>query len=141
MRNEEFLIWSYFLVGLISLCLGFAAYFWLRRPAAGIFSTLKLAPWRNILRKSFLASFILMAMSGFMSVSYTACTGRQYNDIVSDRSYIITVNEHQISEALFSIVMVAFVWGLIIFMNLLVIRREEAKSGDAGKKRSADPSS
>jgi len=73
MRNDQFLIASYCLTGLVCLCLALAAYLWLRRPAERIFSALPRRDWGNVMKKSFPASTILLALSGFMSVSYYGC--------------------------------------------------------------------
>lgn len=123
MGNDEFLISSYFLVGLICLCLGVAAYLWLRRPVEQIISALHQKDWENILKKSLPASIILLALSGFLSVSYYGCSGLAYKDIVSDRDYIVSINEQQVSQTLSSIVLAVFLWAVIILMGLLAIRR------------------
>jgi hypothetical protein len=127
MGNEEFLIVSYFLVGLFCACLGLAAYLWLRGPAERIFGALQREHWENVLKKSFPASVLLFALSGFMSVSYYGCENRKYNNIVSDRSYVISVNERQISETLSSIVLAVLPWTVIMLVSLLAIRREQMR--------------
>lgn len=141
MGNEEFLISSYFLVGAFCTCLGLAAYLWLRRPAERIFGALHREHWQTILKKSFPASIILFALSGFLSVSYYGCEARKYTNIVSDRSYIITVNERQISETLSSIALAVFAWTVMVLMVLVAIRRERpnGKRPDDDPRHSASP--
>ncbi len=133
MGNEEFLVASYFLVALICLCLGLATYLWLRHPAEQILGALHRKDWGNILKKSFPVSTILLALSGFMSVSYYGCSGRSYNDIVSDREYITSVNQQQVAETLYSVALAVFVWAVIIFVSLQTIRREQLKAEGRGK--------
>jgi hypothetical protein len=45
MSNETYLMVSYFVVGLICLGLGFAAYHWLRCPPHGIAAALSQRNW------------------------------------------------------------------------------------------------
>lgn len=138
MGNDEFLITSYFLGGTICLCLALAAYAWLRRPAERIFGALHRPQWERILKRSFPTSTVLLALSAFMAVSYYGygCASRKYKDIVSDRTYIISVNQKQISETSMSIVIAVLVWALIILLNLIIIRRALAKeSSDQNSSR------
>jgi len=53
MGNEAFLLYSYFLTGLISCCLGVVAYSWLRRPMGRIADAQPRKHWGSILKKSF----------------------------------------------------------------------------------------
>ncbi len=134
MGNDEFLVASYFLTALICLCLGLGAYFWLRHPVERIFGALPRRDWGKILRKSFPASTILLVLSGFLSVSYYGCSGRKYNDIVSDHQYILSVNQQQVSESLYSLVIAVFVWAVIILLSLQTIRRERLRTKGHGDK-------
>ena len=127
MRNDQFLIASYFVTSLLCLGLAVAAYLWLRRPVEQIFSALPRQDWGKVLKKAFPASTILLALSGFLSVSYYGCTNRSYANIVSDHAYIISVNQQQIAATLSSIVVAVFVWAVIVVVNLWSIRREQAK--------------
>jgi hypothetical protein len=127
MGNEEFLIVSYVGGGVFCAFLGLAAWLLLRVPASQIVSGLGRKTLANILRKSFPATMILIALSSFLSVNYSGCTGRVYKDIVSDRSYILSINGQQVSETLSSISLGVFLWALIIFVILLAVRRGQAK--------------
>jgi hypothetical protein len=131
--NDEFLIASYFLVALICLCLGVAAYLWLRHPVDRIFGALRREDMGGMLKKVFPASIILLALSGFMSVSYYGCEGRTYQDIASDHPYIISVNQQQVSKTLDSIALAVFVWAGIIVVSLQTIRREREKAEGHGE--------
>ena len=133
MGNEEFLIASYFLAGVICLCLGLTAYFALRRSFDQIVGKLQRKQWRGIIKKAFPLSTVLLALAGFLSVSYYGCEGRVYKDVVANRTYLITVNERQISAALSSIVVGVFVWAVLILINLLAIRREQTRLNGGGQ--------
>ena len=128
MGNEKFLICSYFVSGFICAALGFGAYLWLRRPAGQVFKTLERKHWQGILGKSFPFTTALFTLSAFLSVSYFGCSGRQYQNIVSDRAYILRINERQLSESLSAIVLAVLLWALVIAFNLVSIRRRQAQS-------------
>jgi len=133
MGNDEFLIVSYFSGGAACLCLALAAYAWLRRPAARIFGALQKPGWASILKRSFPISAILLALSAFMAVNYYGCTGRGYKEIASDRAYILSINQKQISETASSLVVAVFVWAVVVLFNLVSIRRERAKERPRGE--------
>jgi hypothetical protein len=144
MGNDAFLIASYFAGGLICVCLGLAAYAWLRRPVVQIADALPQRSWGGVLKRSLPASMILFALSAFLSVKYDSCGTRSYKDILSDHSYMITKNQEQISETFSSITVAVFLWGAIILFALLAIRRAQAatKSRGEGKDSFAtDPTS
>jgi hypothetical protein len=131
MGNEQFLIVSYFVGGLVCLCLGLTAYGWLRRPAEGIFGALRRPGWERFLKRCFPASAVLTSLAAFLAVSYYAgegCASYKYKDIVARRDNMISANRHQIADALSSIVVAVFIWGVIILVNLIVIHREQTKA-------------
>jgi hypothetical protein len=143
MGNEVFLIYSYFVVAAICVCLGLIAYLWLRRPLGKIVDALPRKGWGTTLKKSFPAGTLLMALAGFMSVRYSGCTNLPYKNIVSDRGYMMTISRQQISETLSSIVVTIFIWGIVILLALVAIQRvkpnakmPEADSGHTGKRDS-----
>ena len=123
MGNEAYLIFTYFLTGLISLCLGFAAYWWMRRPVGQIADAQPGKNLGNILKKSFPISTIVLALSAFMSVSYSdACTARPYERIIADRACLVAKNQQQISATLSALALGVFLWTLIVFLCLLAIQ-------------------
>ena len=84
-----------------------------------------------------------MALAGFLSVRYYGCANLPYEKIVSDRSYMLTINRQQISETLSSIVLSVFIWGVIILLVLVAIKQAkpnvkvpEADSSSLGKRES-----
>ena len=68
-----------------------------------------------------------------MAVNYYGCTGRGYKDIASDRAYILSINQKQISETASSLVVAVFVWAVVVLFNLVSIRRERAKERPRGE--------
>jgi hypothetical protein len=139
MGNEAYLIFTYFLTGLISFCLGLAAYLWLRRPVGQIADAQPGKAWGSILKKSFPISTIILALAAFMSVSYAdGCPARSYEKIVADRGFMLAKNQQQISATLSALALGIFLWGLIILLCLLAIqpgplptRKRDEDEGDA----------
>ena len=135
MGNESFLFRAYFTAGAICACLGLSACLWLRRPLGKITDRIPRRGWTTALKRSFPATILLMAFSGFLSVSYYGCTVTTYKDIVSNRGYILTVGGEQISKTMSSIVLAVFIWAVVVVVSLKVDQRHV----DAGNQGS-DPS-
>lgn len=131
MRNEEFLVFSYCLAGLISSCLAFVVYLYLRLPFRQIVGALHQKDWSQIMKKAFPVSIFLLALSGFLFVDYS-CGGPNYTRIVADRSEIIAMSQGNISEAASNIVVVLFVWALAVLLLLVTVlrNRSEVKGRD-----------
>ncbi len=70
-------------------------------------------------------SMVLFAISACLSVNYYGgCNPVPFQKIVENRKYITTKNVEQISRALDSIVMNVSLWGGMVLLSLLAIRRE-----------------
>ena len=137
MGNEAYLILTYFLTGLISLGLGFAAYWWLRRPVGHIADAQPGKALGNILRKSFPISIIVLALSAFLSVSYYGWQNRPYERIIADRAYLLAKNQEQISATLSALALGVFLWALIIFLGLLAIQPGQVETRSHDKNEGA----
>jgi len=130
MANERFLTVSYFASGLFCACLAVAAYLWLRQPANGVFQALHRPDWARVLRRSFPASTILLAVAAFLGVSYYSygCQDLKYEDIVSSRARINTIVHAQAAESFSSIVVAVVVWSAVILLCLIVAHRDRSKA-------------
>ncbi len=126
MSNEAYLTVSYFAAGVICLGLGFAAYFWLRRPLQEVADSLPQKNWSRIIRRGFPLSTILFVLSGCLSVNYYGCEQKTYKEIVSDRSYINKKNSEQISEALTGTIWAVGLWSAILGVALRASRRRSS---------------
>ena len=118
MANEQFLVFSYIIIGLFSLGFAILTYIWLRDSFQEI---MKVLPDRLsiILKKLFFIGIIFPAMTGFFSVSFRSCSKQTYTKIISERSYLIAKNQEQLSTSLTYIVITLLVWGLIILGTLM----------------------
>ena len=128
MGNEEFLIVCYIAAAAISICLGFAAWIWLRSPLGKILDRLSRKGWVTVLKRSYPATAILAAFAGFLSVSYYGCPRESYENMISDRAHIITVSGQQVSESLYSIILAVFFWAVVILVSLVVVQRGTQKT-------------
>jgi hypothetical protein len=125
MSDERYLIVTYFTTGCICVLIGLAAYLWLRRPTGQI-TDIRLRSLSVVIRRFFPASTLLIAVAAFASVSYYACGTRDYNQIVSDRLYIRSMERAQISASFEWLAWLAIFWGFVILIYLLAIRRHAA---------------
>jgi hypothetical protein len=135
MGNDVYPIASYVLGGLVCFGIGLAAYLWLRHPFARITDALPRKAWGIILNKSFPATMVLFALSGFLAVKYDACGTRSYQEIVTDHAYLVAKNQEQIQEASTNTALAVLVWAAAIILVLVTIRRARSvtKSGEEGR--------
>ena len=130
MSNEQFLIYSYFIVGAFVTAIGLAVYVYLRRPFGGITRKFRNSQLGIIFRRLFPVGIVLPALIGFLAVDYQLC-GAKYADVVADRSFLVHENQHQIGFACFLLVLVLLVWGLIVLIGLATQRENLPSSGNA----------
>jgi hypothetical protein len=123
MSNETHLVVSYFSVGVVCLGIALLAYLWLRQPTMGIAHSLPQENWRKVIRKAFPLSTILFVLASCLSVNYYGCAQKNYDQIVSDRSYIAAKNSEQISESLDAVVWSVAVWSIVLAVGLRSTRR------------------
>jgi hypothetical protein len=135
MENDAHLIVSYVLGGLVCFGIGLTAYLWLRHPFVRIADALPRKAWGIVLRKSFPATLVLFALSGFLSVKYDACGTRSYQEIVTDHTYLMAKNQEQIQEASTNTSLAVLLWAAAIVFVLVTIRRAQSdtKSGAEGR--------
>lgn len=124
MTNEQYLIVSYFTVGLLSLGFALAAYLWLRHSFIGVTLAVR-GKFSIILRRLFFIGIILPALGGFFSVSFRSCSKGTYAKIIAERSYLVAKNQEQLSTSLLYIVIALLLWGIIILGALLLIKKQQ----------------
>jgi len=124
MTNEHYLIVSYFLVGLVSLSLGVAAYRVLRHPFAAVAEAVAGSRRAATLRRILALSITMAAVLGFLSVSYRGC-GMSYEEIVKERSYLVQKNREQLEGAGNWIAGTVLAWGAVVAILLALLRSKE----------------
>jgi hypothetical protein len=124
--NEHYLIVSYFVVGLVSLCLGIAVYRVLRAPFAAIAEAATGRLRSRLLTRALGVFMTLAAVLGFLSVSYTEKGCRSYEAIVKDRAYLVQTNQQQLQRTGDWIVSAVFLWCIVVLICLLALRSPTA---------------
>jgi len=126
MANEQFLIVSYIIIGLISLGLAILTFVLLRDSFNGIMNVL---PERLsiILKKLFFIGIFFSTMAGFFSVSFRSCSKQTYAKIIAERSYLIAKNQEQLSTSMTYIAIALLAWGIVVLGALLVSERSKVK--------------
>jgi len=132
MNNEQFLIFSYFIVSAGVMAIALAVYAYLHRPLAGITRTFRNTHLGLVLKKLFPVGLVLPALAGFLSVDYYGCD-RNYAQIIADRSYLINKNQEQISTACLFLLVALLVWGVIVLISLATRPENPAPGANAGR--------
>jgi hypothetical protein len=128
MTNDRYLIVSYFAVAALAISIAGATWLYLRRSFGGITQALSPGNLSQILKAMFPAGLILPALLGFISVSYYGC-GKSYEEIVKERSYLVQINQKQISSILLWIAAALLFWDLVILFALRFARTSSQSSG------------
>lgn len=128
MNNEQYLIISYFLIGIICFIIALAVYLFLRGSFVKIVSRISGKHHSTMLKKLFFPGIILPALAGFFSVSFKSCTVQTYQEVIRDRIYLIERNQAQVSSSLSYIVYALMIWSIIIFISVIVIRKQRSKA-------------
>ncbi len=124
MTNEHYLTVSYFVIALMSLGFGVAAYRVLRKPFSGITEAVGRESHLSTWKRTLAVSMTMAAAFGFLSVSYQGCV-ISYAEIVNNRSYLVRVNRDQLQAASEWIVYAILAWCLVVVIWLVVVRRKE----------------
>lgn len=129
MSNEHYLIASYFLVAVVSLCLGTAAYRVLRTPFAAI-AELVAGTRSTILKRAMAVSMTIAAVLGFLGVSYTQRGCKTYEQVVQSREYLVQLNRSQLRGTGDWIVYAVFTWCVVVLICLLVLQNRKSERKD-----------
>jgi hypothetical protein len=128
MTNDRYLIVSYFAVAALAIAIAGATWLYLRRSFGGITRALSAGNLSQILKVMFPAGLILPAFLGFITVSYRGC-GKSYEEIVKERSYLVRINQEQISSILLWTAAALLFWDLVILFALRFARTSNPSSG------------
>jgi len=125
MTSEQYLIVSYFAVGLLVLATALVVYVVLRPSFMGVVRASPSGHFAHILRKLFSLGIILPALFGFFSVSFRSCERDTYEEIIAQRAYLVAKNQEQLSTSFSHMVVALLIWGLIALGVLFVIKRHK----------------
>ena len=128
MSNEQYLIISYFFMGVICCVLPVIAYLFLRGSFTNIVSLLPGKHLSNILRKLFFIGILLPALLGFFSVSFKSCSVKTYEEVLEKRSYLVQKNKEQLSSSINHTVYALIFWSIAVFGAIVIIKKHRGKS-------------
>lgn len=130
MTNEHYLIVSYFLFAFVSVCLGAAAYRFLRTPFAALAETVVGKSRGPTLKRLLAFSLTMAAVVGFLGVSYTQKGCTNYAAVVKDRAYMVEVNRNQLAGAGEWIVYAVFAWCVLVIIGMAAAKKRPPKQTD-----------
>jgi hypothetical protein len=128
--NEHYLIVSYFLVGLVSLCLGSAVYCVLRTPFAAIAEAATGRLRSRVLTRALGVCMTLAAVLGFLSVSYNQRGCVSYEQVIQNRNFLVQNSKEQLQGTADWIVSAVFLWCMVVLICLLALRSAQANRRD-----------
>ena len=131
MTNEQYLIASYFCFAAVSAAIGFGAFIWLRAPFHEIVAAFPWKTARELLLRFFPVGIVLPALLGFISASYKGCNVKEYDQIIAQRSYLVSKNQEQLSASLIHVVWAVFAWCALIAI-LLAVKQRFDRRGASG---------
>lgn len=119
MTNEEYLIVSYFVVGVLAVVVSLSAYLWLRPTMHNMSQKLSGKYLPRILRKTLPVSLLFPALIGFCSVTFRSCEKDTYEKIIAERAYLVAKNQEQLSATFYHASVGIFVFGLLVLGALI----------------------
>lgn len=130
MSNERYLIVSYFLVGVVSLCLGIVTYRVLRSPFAAIAEAATGRLRSRALTRALGIFMTLSAVLGFLSVSYNQRGCVSYEQVIKNRYLLEQNNKEQLQATANWIVAAVFLWCIVVLICVLAWRCANANRPD-----------
>jgi hypothetical protein len=83
------------------------------------------------MRRIFPSWLILAALLAFMSVSYFDCSHNTYQEVINDKSHLVSVTREQISRILSWLAVALYFYGLLLVLFLwAVVRNIRQKQND-----------
>ena len=129
MTNEQYLIVSYVLVGVVCMTLGLATYGLLRRSFAALTTAVPGGKLGRLLRRLFLLGILLPAAAGFFSVTFRSCERTTYQAIIADRSYLVAKNQEQLGTSMSHMCIAFLLWGLIVAVGFVAAGKKDKAGG------------
>jgi len=125
MSNERYLIVSYFVFAVVCLGLGLLVYLILRKPFEGIAEAI-VGNRSTILKRALVVSLTAAASLGFLGFSYNQKGCVSYEQVISNRYFLVDANVEQVQGAADWIVGTVFVWGVVIVIGLAAVKNRKA---------------
>ena len=135
MTDDLFLKFCYFGMGILSILLGLGVYLLLRRSFTEVALNTTPVQASRFMGRLFLFGMVVTSFSGFLSVSMPGCNNRRYEQIVSDRAYILGKVRNQASSSMLYVVDGLLASGLVIALLLSSNQRDWSDRSRASNSR------
>jgi hypothetical protein len=125
MSNERYLIVLYFFFAFVCPGMGVLAYLVLRRPFERI-AEAALGSRSPGLTRVLAASMTAAGALGFLGLSYNQKGCTSYEQVVSNRYFLVQANVEQVQGAADWIVWTLLAWGVVVVICLSALRKRKA---------------
>ena len=122
MSNERYLIVSYFVFSFVCMGLGVIVYWILRRPFSRIAEAI-VGGRSTLLRRALAATMTVAAVLGFLGFSYNQKGCVSYQQVVSNRYFLVEANVEQMQGAADWIIGTVLAWGVVVVIVLGTLRK------------------
>lgn len=126
MTGDLFLKFCYFGMAILSLLLGWGVYLVLQRSFTAVVLNTTPVQVSRFMGRLFLFGIVASSFSGFLSVSMPGCNNRRYEEIVSDRAYILATVKDQASSSMLYGVDALLASGFVIALLLCSKQRGQS---------------
>jgi hypothetical protein len=125
MSNERYLIVSYFLFAITCPGVGILAYLILRRPFERV-AEATMGSRGPVLKRLLAVSMTVAAILGFLGFSYNQKGCVSYQQVVSNRYFLVQANVEQVQAAADWIAWTVLAWGVVVAIWLSALRKRKA---------------
>lgn len=125
MSNERYLIVSYFFFAVVCLGMGVSTYLILRKPFAGIAGAI-VGKRGALLKRALAVSMTTAAVLGFLGYSYNQKGCVSYQQVISNRYFLVEANVKQVQGAADWIAWTVLAWGAVVVICLSALRKRKA---------------
>jgi hypothetical protein len=125
MSNERYLIVSYFLFAIVCPGMGILAYLILRRPFERV-AEATMGSRGPVLKRLLAVSMTVAAILGFLGFSYNQKGCVSYQQVVSNRYFLVQANVEQVQAAADWIAWTVLAWGVVVAIWLSALRKRKA---------------
>jgi len=122
MSNERYLIVSYFLFAIVCPGMGILAYLILRRPFERV-AEATVGSRGPVLKRLLTVSMTVAAVLGFLGFSYNQKGCVTYQQVVSNRYFLVQANVEQVQGAADWIAWTVLAWGVVVAICLKALQK------------------
>ena len=127
MSNERYLSVSYFFLAVVCPGMGVLAYLVLRRPFERIAGA-TVGSRSPILKRVLAISMTAAGALGFLGLSYNQKGCTSYEQVVSNRYFLVQANVEQVQGAANWIVWTVLAWGVVVVVCLRVLQKASSRN-------------